>query len=415
MRILAITTLYPRPSRELIASFNRQQFAALARRQELRVIAPVGWREALQELTWRRSPARPYVNRDGIEVEHPVYYYPPGILRHRYGQFYWHSIRKTAVRAICDFRPEALLACWAHPDGWAAVQLGREFGLPVVIKVIGSDLLVSTRHSRRRALVRETLAQADMIAAVGRNLAEQAIHFGANPDRVCVVPEGLDDRLFYPGDRLAARRKLGLPFAQRILLFVGNLLWSKGVGVLVEACQHLLAQGEQFHCYFVGRGADAARLRSLIKQQRLERHIALAGSCRHADLPEWYRAADLVALPSFSEGIPNVLREAIACGRPFVATRVGGIPEIAHPAYSRLTAPGDALALADAVRGMLASPPAFDRRLVQATNVSCDRSAQILADCVSRAISLGDRRTPPAAADEERLISALTAESINAP
>lgn len=159
-------------------------------------------------------------------------------------------------------------------------------------------------------------------------------------------------------------------------------MWTKGVGVLVEACRQLARRGVPFHCYFVGRGAERGKLQTLVREQGLQDRITLAGACRHSDLPDWYRAADIVALPSYSEGIPNVLREALACGRPFVATRVGGIPEIAQRSYSRLVPPGDAEALAE----LLASPPAVDVRLVRAFNVSCERSAELLAERLQDAV-----------------------------
>jgi glycosyltransferase involved in cell wall biosynthesis len=83
--------------------------------------------------------------------------------------------------------------------------------------------------------------------------------------------------------------------------------------------------------------------------------VSFVGSRAHDQLPDWYRAADLTVLPSRSEGIPNVLRESLACGTPFVASRVGGIPEIATEPCLRLVPPGDAAALADAIAASLAA------------------------------------------------------------
>lgn len=414
MRVLAITNLYPGPGRELIAAFNRQQFAALAKRCELRVIAPIAWHAAWRDrLRGRRSAGR-YINADGVETEHPVYYYPPRVLRHRYGECYLRSVRRTAERAIKEHRPDVLLSCWVHPDGWAAVKLGREHGLPVVIKAIGTDLLAVPQDSLRRSRVSEALTGADCVIAVSRHLAEHAIRLGAEPSRVRVVPEGLDAQLFFPGPRDAARSRLGLPVHGDIAIFVGNLLWSKGVGVLVEACQRFAARRSAFHCYFVGRGADAAKLRALIQEQKLEDRVTLAGACSHSTLPDWYRAADVVVLPSFSEGIPNVLREAIACGTPFLATNVGGIPEIAHPSYSRLVEAGDSAALAAALAEMLDSPLAVDRQAVQACNVSCQRSARLLTECLELALdSHSATRSPRSTAQQYPSVPSMLAGQLS--
>lgn len=389
MRILAITNLYPGPGRESVAPFNRQQFAALAKQSDLRVIAPIAWQSAWREFLRARRRVARHVNGDDILTEHPIYYYPPGMLRQFYGQCFLRSIRRVSDRAIAEHRPEVLLSCWAHPDGWAAMRLGRRHGLPTVIKAVGSDLLVASRDSQRRARISEALAGADCVVTVSRHLAQYAVQLGVEPARVCVVPEGVDERLFFPGPRDEARSRLGLPMHGAVALFAGNLLWTKGAGVLVEACRRVADRRVPNHCYFVGRGADAKRLQAFIHSRGLENHVTLAGPCSHAELRSWYQAADVIVLPSYSEGIPNVLREALACGRPFIATEVGGIPEIAHPSYSRLIPPGNPAALAAAMESMLASPPTVDPDLVRGCNISCEESGQLLAEALQAAIHSG--------------------------
>lgn len=176
-----------------------------------------------------------------------------------------------------------------------------------------------------------------------------------------------------------------------MVLFVGNLLMSKGVGVLIEALAVLGRQGVVPQCLIVGRGRDEGRLRKMIEKLSLRGNVVLTGTKPHAELPDWYRACDLVALPSFSEGIPNVLLEASACGRPFVATHVGGIPEIAGETTSRLVPPGDPEALARAIAEVLQWGP------IPASPVaSWDDSARDLAKILQTAIQGSTRssRTP---------------------
>lgn len=394
MRILTITNLYPRPGRETVATFNRQQVRALAAEHEVAVVAPVAWTDELRERPWNREARRRSHNDDGVEVSRPRYYFTPRVLRRHYGAFYLASIRREVERLVRTFRPEVVFSCFAHPDGWAAVRLAHQHGLPAVVKVIGSDLLVAAADPRRRSRITECLREAEGIVAVNRDLAEHAVRLGAASDRVHVVPEGLDTTLFHPGDALEARARLGLSVDEPLVLFVGNLLFSKGGGVLIEACALLAGRGVRFRCALVGRGRDEARLRTLAARQRLGEIVTFHGPRPLTELPDWYRAADVVALPSFSEGTPNVLREASACGRPFVATRVGGIPEITDPAVSRLVAPGAPVEVADALQELLARGPASSAMPARFPPLTWDESARQLADRLRAVVAEASRPVP---------------------
>ena len=375
MRILAITNLYPRPALESLAPYNRQQILALATSHDIRVIAPIPWNCALREWLTGRAASFRSLNSDGIEITRPIYYFTPKLLRGQYGRFFLASIAQAARELISSNRPDVIFSCWAHPDGWAATRLAHRAGLPSVIKVVGTDILVAARSGARRRAIAEGLIEADAVVAVSRDLGRHVISLGVPPRRVHVVSEGLNLDLFRPGDRNEAHRRLGLESDRPIILFVGNLLMSKGAGVLIEAMARLDRQGVPASCILVGRGRDEPALRSLIRKNALERCVTLVGPKPQADLPDWYRACDAVALPSFSEGIPNVLREAAACGRPYVATRVGGIPELADDHARRLVPPGDAPALAEALVEMLAMGPQ-----PASPGISWGESADRLAD-----------------------------------
>jgi glycosyltransferase involved in cell wall biosynthesis len=387
MRILAITNLYPWAGQELLAPYNQQQFRHLAEEHEMAVIAPVAWTEQVKGWWRGRRVRRRYLNDHGTWVYHPTYFFPPKVLQHQYGKFYLSSISKLAWRLVRDFRPEVVLSSWAHPDGWAAVQIGRRAGLPVVIKVHGSDVLVNTRNARRRRQIAAALCEADGVVAVSQDLADHVVRLGADVTKVHVVYHGTDETVFYPGDQAQARARLGLPRERKMILFVGNLLLSKGTGVLIEACCRLRDRGLPFACYLIGRGSHESTLRALIEQRKLENWVYLAGGYRNDRLPDWYRACDLVVLPSFSEGIPNVLREGLLCGKPFVATDVGGIPELAHPSFSRLVPPGAVPELANAIIEMLAIGPCVEEILVRQRIISWKQSARLLAERLQAAIA----------------------------
>jgi glycosyltransferase involved in cell wall biosynthesis len=372
MRILTLTNLYPTPFHPTRATFNRQKIRLLARRHPVAVIAPILWTEELAAW-WRGAVPLPRDRRvtcDGITVDHPRYFYPPKVLRSWYGPCFRESVRSTFERVLAEFRPEVVFAPWAYPDGWAAVQLGHRAGLPVVIKVHGSDILQLGRYPRRYSGTVAALRQADGILAVSQDLQERVVAHGADPSRVRVVYDGIDPELFHPGPRDAARARLARELELRgpVVLYIGNLLPVKGLEVLIDACAHLAGQGVDFTALVIGQGPLRSRLEDRARRLGLGGRVRLLGPRPHDQLPDWYRAADLFVLPSYSEGVPIVLLEAAACGTPFVASRVGGIPEIAHLGNSRLVPAGDAAALAEAIRAGLAErlgPPPHDRVAVR--------------------------------------------------
>ena len=385
MRILVLTQLYPTPLQPALASFNRQQFVELSRLHELKIIRPIPWPvAALQWIRGQSIGAAP-VTTGSVAVEYPTYYYMPRVRTDLFGPCFESSVRKPVDRMIESYRPDVLLTSWAHPDGWATLQIGRRAGLPVVLKVLGSDVLVLAKGRRRQPIV-DALCGVDSVIAVSEDLARQAVSLGALPSRVHVVPEGLDAEIFSPGDQRIARTRLGLPTNGKMILFVGNLLRSKGVVDLVQACALLRDRGVRFFCRMVGQGPDAPIVERVIRTSNLTDSVSCVGMYPHAELAEWFRASDVVTLPSYTEGIPNVLREAISCGKPFVSTPVGGIPEIADPSFSRLVPPGSIAELADALANILESVPDVDPNIVRRINISWEDSARLLAGHLKAAV-----------------------------
>ncbi|HEY2909093.1 MAG TPA: glycosyltransferase [Gemmataceae bacterium] len=358
MRILTVTNLYPNPFQPQRATFNREQVKALAREHEVSVISPIAWTD---ELAARRrgAPALPrnrMMEWDGVPVKYPRSLFTPRILRRLYGHFYFFSIRKTLLREIESFRPDVLFATWAYPDGWAAVKIGRQANLPVVLKVHGSDIRQLEESRGRLNGTIQALRGADRVVAVSRDLAMKVAELGAEPSRVHLVYNGVDVGRFCPGDRAAARQRLGLPAGRTLLLYVGNLFPVKGPDVLLQACVALAKRGIEFDLHFVGQGKLRQELENQSRVGSIQDRVLFQGSIAHDRLPDWFRAADLLVLPSHSEGVPNVLLEAAACGTPFVASDVGGVPEISHLGPSRLVPAGDVEKLASAVAMQLAAP-----------------------------------------------------------
>lgn len=356
MRLLLIASDFPNPHDPLQGVFNANLARALARAHEVCVVSPIPWVNACLGRRNKNSPLlddQKVVNLS-LQVHHPIYYYPPKVLREYYGWFFWRSVRRKLWKLVHSFGPDAVLAYWTHPDGEAAVRLAQLTGLPSVVMVGGSDVLVLARDGRRRECITQVLRAAHAVVTVSNDLREAIVELGVPGQKVHVVYRGLDTELFSPGDRVEARRRLGLPGEGRYLLCVGRLVPVKGLDVLLEACKVLRERACDFRLFLVGDGPLRGSLEWECKRRDLSGAVRFVGPVAHEQLPDWYRACDVTVLPSRSEGLPNVLRESVACGTPFVATRVGGIPEFAEGHPHLLVPPANPVALADGVGQALA-------------------------------------------------------------
>jgi glycosyltransferase involved in cell wall biosynthesis len=358
MRVLAMTSLFPNPYQTNLWSPNRLQLSWLARQTPVDVIAPLPWTTERRgrKLAGNLLNASRTRTVDNLTVEHVPYYFPPGTLRALHGKCYRWSVAKALQRHVSAFKPDVVFTHWAYPDGWAAVKLGHAHKLPVVIQVMGSDVLLLKDTPSRRPGTIEALQQADGIWAVSQDLARNVETLGVASDRVRVIYDGVDTSLFHPGSQDEARERLKLDITGKIILFVGNLVGVKAIDKLLDACELLHQQGIAFHTAVIGQGELRGTLEKQLSKLQCHGAVKFYGSIPQETLPDWYRAADVLVLPSYSEGVPNVLLEASACRLPYVASNVGGIPEIAGQGQGLLVPPGDASALANAIKEQLAAP-----------------------------------------------------------
>ncbi|MGH8061494.1 MAG: glycosyltransferase, partial [Pseudoxanthomonas sp.] len=156
---------------------------------------------------------------------------------------------------------------------------------------------------------------------------------------------------FHPGDRDAARTTFALPADAEVVLYVGRLVAEKGLRELMDATRLLASSRPALKVVLVGEGPLRGELVERIARDNLD--VTLAGAQPPMEVAHWMAAADLVTLPSYSEGHPNVLVEALACGRPVVSTPVGGIPEVVDAGSGLMVAVRDADALAAGLAAVL--------------------------------------------------------------
>lgn len=160
------------------------------------------------------------------------------------------------------------------------------------------------------------------MVAVSRALGDEVAALGVPRERIALVMNGVDSELFHLRDRAQARRELGLPDGP-MALCVANLKPEKGVLDLARAWAHVARELPDARLVMVGGGPLRAEL-----EAQLPPRATLAGPQPLAKVPIWMAACDVLVLPSHVEGTPNVVLEALACGRRVVASAVGGVPDL---------------------------------------------------------------------------------------
>jgi glycosyltransferase involved in cell wall biosynthesis len=358
MRVAVVTHYFPTSVNPWAGHSAYQTMRVLAKRCDLHVFYPVSTYPAILTPPSRRGGS---IDRDWRPGEVDVTYIPypalPVITRALNG----YVIARTLLPHVRRYRPDIILNYVVYPNGFAAVRIARSLRVPSVVTAIGSDLN-RMADPLCAALTRSTLRNADFVTTVSNDLANTARRLGADPARCKPKLNGCDTSIFYPADRAEARLELGLDPTAEIILYVGRLDFRKGLVELIDAMVSVHAARPQAHCYIIGDGPDEGIVRAAIAKHGLESAVTVVPSCVSRMVARWMAAADLVTLPSYNEGCPNVVLEALSAGRPVVATRVGGIPELMDDRCGRLIAARNVRELAEALEETLGK--AWDPNLI---------------------------------------------------
>ncbi|HYR88038.1 MAG TPA: glycosyltransferase family 4 protein [Terriglobia bacterium] len=330
---------------------------------DMSVVAPVPYFPRINvNQRWYNLAGAPHAERfAGFEVDHPRYLVVPriGMTTHGISMFAGSLPRVWRRLRAADY--DLIDAHYIYPDGLAAVMLGSLLKKPVVVSARGSDINLFPKYKAIRPMVRHVLKRADAVIAVSRPLKDIMVEIGCSPEKITVVPNGVDPVKFNRQPWAESRQKLGLKEDRPIVLSVGHLNENKGFQILIEAAALLRRLRPEVMLVIIGEGAYRGRLERQVRRLGLENHVALVGARRSEELATWYSAADLFCLASEREGCPNVLLEAIACGCPVIATRVGGTVEIVEsPSLGTLVE---------------RTPTAFESAIEQALRRPWDRAA----------------------------------------
>ena len=389
-----VTSLFPSPPRPNEGVFAERRWRGMAARGHLVEVwhpqprAPWPWLPGLPD-AWREAARRPAREvRGDLLVRRPRYLHLPGRAR--------GNARRFAASVLPRLGPVDVVVCdYAWPAGALAPLLrsGRSGRAACVISGRGSDVLEVAGEAGLGDELTRCLEAAGHWCAVSRDLVERMDSLGGRPGHGVLVPNGVDTELFRPRPRASARRELGLEPQGPLVLVVGHLIPRKDPLLALR----VFAAGAptDARLVFVGRGPLESELCAAIEHAGLCDRARLVGEVPPEVLAIWLAAADLVLLTSRREGRPHVVLEALASGRPVLATAAGGTGELLGEG-PMLATTRDAAALGRSLAALLASPPSAEALRARVAGLSWGASFEALEGCLRRAVAERGERSATA-------------------
>jgi glycosyltransferase involved in cell wall biosynthesis len=400
VRILEVTTSYPKFPGDVTAPFIESMIRSLAARgHEIDVVLPA-------------HPDLILPENDKIRL-HP-YRYTRSDERTRWG--YAQSLQSDVRlrRGMLLLAPMATLALrrmvreqiasrvfdvvhihWVVPNAVPLVGILTRRRLPFVVSMHGSDVFLAERSALLRLACRWTFARAGAMTACSADLRRRAIRLGATADRTHTVPYGVDVGFFTPEKRSGlTRERYQIPADDTLVVAIGRLVEKKGFAFLIAA----IARCPGTRLLMIGDGD----LRRPLEEQtrRLRASVIFAGSLDRERTAEALADADISVVPSVVDssgnvdGLPNTLLEALASGSTIIASRVAGIPDVIEDdANGRLVESKDVGALAKSINALREDPRTRERlgreaRRLAVEKLSWETTARSLEDCFAQAKTL---------------------------
>ncbi|MDT7534735.1 glycosyltransferase [Sphingobium sp. SA2] len=357
LNVLMLSTLFPDISRPNFGVFVERQARELASRAEatVTVVAPVGLPPWPLSLSARYAPLRALPRKERwreLTVYRPTFPIIPKFGGRTNVITMTRAILPLVRRLHAQTPFDVIDASFFFPDGPVAQRLSKALGIPYSVKARGADIHHWGTQRSTRKMVAQAGDQAAGLLAVSDAMRRSMARMGMDADKIRVHYTGVDLDTFELSDRAAAKE--ALDFSGPVVLCVGALIPRKGQELLVRALPAL----PDVTLLLAGQGQYRRTLENLAQELGVERRVGFLGSVPHHKLPRIFAAADVMALPSSSEGLANAWVESLACGTPIVISDVGGARELLDRPEAGQIVDRDPQAIAAAIRTILDDPPA---------------------------------------------------------
>ncbi len=387
MKILFVSNLFPDSDHPVWGQINATLLHHLAKRCEVRVLA---LRSTLPMLGFKVRRLKPRAEDELLKPAYaPVWYLP------KVGSRFNHRLIGAGALPVLrrlrkEFNYDVILCSWLYPDVCGLARVLPRLGVPMVAISQGTDVHVYLDIPVRRKLIVDTVSRLPGTITRSKDLAKRLVDAGVPESRLHPIYNGVDQEVFQPGDRAAARRELKIPADDKVILYVGNFLPIKNPLLLVRALSEVKADSRTANCrlIMIGAGPLLETAKAEAAAMETSEQIDFVGRKSSGEVARYMQAANVLCIPSNNEGVPNVAFEAMACGLPIVGTKVGGIPEVVCEDFlGRLVGKGDQGALTVALKDLL-TEPADSRRITDyARQFSWEKTVDAYLEVLQRAVS----------------------------
>lgn len=401
-RLLIITDAYP-SGRDYRGIFVQEQISKFHQAfKEIIVISPVArFPTFLLRVRWFREyigynqlPKNYVINN--IFVYFPRFFSVPDCID-KFLHIRKHLFASTVMRTIRKYTIsfDMIHAHFLSSAGYAGAKVKECYNVPLIVTGHGGDVYIgmSEENKNRDTRVIKSLLTADTIITTSKiNYDILKKLPGIAPENITIIRNGYDKSKFFPMDRNNLRKDLGLPDDRFIVLSIGNLVEIKGHKYLIQAISKLSKENPDIYCIIIGKG-NADILRKQISSLDLENHALIINGIPHDQVPRWLNACDLFVLPSLNEGSPTVIPEAWGCGKPVIASSVGGIPELFQDAHvGILIPPASSEKICDAIKESIRTQWNIDDILEHSRQFTWVRIAEQLLEIYTRLLVEGPKK-----------------------
>ena len=337
--LLVISNNFPNQDNSYVADiFVKEQIKYLKNYfDKVYVISPVAY--GMERV--RKTKHHDY-QYDNVSVFFPKYFNLPFFyskLREHWITLETHAINNAIKRNKLSF--DLIHAHFTWPSGAVAVKLKETFNVPVIITEHTHITLYDELAHGDQTYI-NTWNSCDAIIRVNKKDIPLFLNAGIPESKLFPIANGYDPKKYFPVPASVARNTLGIDTENKVILHISRLSEEKGQQYLIEAMGSILKKRPDIICYIGGTGPLKDTLQAHIDAIKGNKNIRMIGFVPDDLMVTWINAADFFVLPSLGEGNPTVMFETLGCGKPFVSTKVGGVPEIiTSEAYGLLVDPAD--------------------------------------------------------------------------